>query len=103
MAILQELEKEFSTRAMERHGVVLMRPAGAMEYVARCAEHSIEVLGIDGFRVDGDQIQPLMEHSIDLSLSPRPTSEQIGSHEQAVEFLKAHGGSDLWFEIVVDA
>lgn len=99
MAVFQDVERQFAERAIDRHGLKLLRPAGAAEYVARCAEHGIEVLGIDGFRVDGDSIQPLMEHSIDLSLSPTPRGHQ----REAADFLAARLGSDLWLEVMVES
>ena len=69
---------------------------------ARCAQHAIEVLGIDAFRVEGDRIQPLMEHSIDFSLSSPPAGRRNGCHDEAIKFLLGRGGSDIWFEVVVD-
>lgn len=60
MAVIQGLENEFADRVIDRRGLKLFRPADAAEYVARCAEHGIEVLGIDGFRVSGESIQPLI-------------------------------------------
>ena len=98
MAVFQDVERQFAERAIDRHGLKLLRPADAAEYVARCGEHGIEVLGIDGFRVDGDSVQPLMDDSIDLSISP-----EVGSHyRKAADFLAARSHSDLWFEVVVD-
>lgn len=95
---VQDLEREFAERAVDRHGIKLLRPADAAEYVARCGEQGIEVLGIDGFRLDGDKIQPLMEHSIGLSVSPSPGK----SHQKAADFLMARIDSGLWFEVLVD-
>lgn len=96
--VFQNTENPFADRAIDRHGVKLLRPADAAQYVARCAEHGIEVLGIDGFRVDGYDLQPLMEHSIDLSLS----SAQGDHRAEAADFLSGRIDSDLWFEVVVD-
>lgn len=83
MAVIQELEKQFADRAVNRHGLKLFRPADAAAFVARCAENGIEVLGMDGFRLDGDSIQPLMEHSVDFSLSSAPGEH----HRDAADFL----------------
>lgn len=96
---VQDLEREFADRAIGRHGIMLLRPADAAEYVARCAEHGIDVLGIDGFRLDGDSIQPLMEHSIDLSSAPATGNP----NHMAGNFLATRIDSGLWFEVVIDA
>src|SRR5487761_1259104 len=98
MAVFQDVERQFAERAIDRHGLKLLRPADAGEYVTRCTEHGIQVLGIDGFRVEGDGVQPLMEHSIDLGMS----STRGGHHLQAVDFLASRLNSDLWFEVVVE-
>lgn len=98
MAVFADLEKQFADRGIERHGLKLLRPADAAEYVARCRVHGIEVLGIDGFRIDGVSIEPTMEHSVDLSLSSTPG----GHHEEAADFLASRLNSDLWFEVVVE-
>jgi hypothetical protein len=98
MAAIQNLEKQFADRAINRHGLKLLRPADAAEYVARCAEHGIEVLGIDGFRVDSESIQPMLEHSVDFSLLP----SQGRHHLEATDFLTARLNLDLWFEVVVE-
>lgn len=98
MAVIQDLENEFADRVIDRGGLKLFRPADAAEYVARCAEHGIEVLGIDGFRLSGESIQPLMEHSVDLSLLATPG----GHHYEATVFLTTRLNSGLRFEIVVE-
>jgi hypothetical protein len=98
VAVFADLEKQFADRGIERHGIKLLRPADAAEYVARCGEHGIEVLGIDGFRVDGVSVQPLMEDSIDLTLRP----SRGALNEEATDFLASRLNSDLWFEVVVE-
>ena len=98
MAVIQDLEKQFADRVIERHGLKLLRPADAAEYVARCSKHGIEVLGIDAFRVDGVSIQPMMEHSVDLSLSSAAGSH----HQEAANFLESRLDSNLWFVVVVE-
>lgn len=95
---IHDLELEFAQRSIERHGLKLLRPADAAAYVARFREHGIEVLGIDGFRIDGDRIQPLMDHSADFSLS----SARGGHHEEAADFLASRLDSGIWFEVVVE-
>lgn len=97
MTAIPDLKEQFAGRAVNRHGLTLFRPADPAQFVARCAENGIEVLGIDGFRVDGDTIQPLMEHSVDLSLSSTPG----GHHQDAADFLALRLDSDLWFELVL--
>lgn len=75
--VFQDIENQFADRAVNRHGLTLFRPTDAAAFVARCAENGIKVLGIDGFRIDGDSIQPLMEHSVDLSLSSTTGGQRL--------------------------
>lgn len=100
MSVFQDVEKQFAERAVVRHGIMLLRPADAVECVKRCAEHGIEVLGIDGFLVDDEIIQPLMEHSVDLTL--RPAGAQQYHHQEATDFLKSRLGSEFWFEVIAE-
>ncbi|HET6881515.1 MAG TPA: hypothetical protein VFI31_15235 [Pirellulales bacterium] len=95
---VRDVEQEFADRGIERHGIKLLRPADARAFLARCRQHGIEVLGIDGFRVDGDSIQPLVEHSIDLTLR----SSRGAPIEEATDFLASRLGTDFWFEVVVE-
>lgn len=99
MAVSQDLSKEFAPRAIERHGLILLQSADAAQYVERCAEHGVAVLGIDAFLVTDDGVQPLMEHSIDFSAS-HPPIENETVYQKAIDLLKARDHLNLWFEIV---
>jgi hypothetical protein len=99
MAVSQDLSKEFAPRAMERHGLMLLRSADAVQFVERCADRGITVFGIDAFLVTDDHVQPLMEHSIDFSVSHPPVDNDT-IYQKAADFLKARDHLELWFEIV---
>ena len=75
-------------------GDFLLRPADAIQFVRACQEQGIAVLGIEGFKIFDQQIQPFQEHSLDF--------EGIieTSHETTVRFLEKRKDTSLWFEIV---
>lgn len=98
MTVLQDVKKEFADRTLDRHGIRLLRASDAAEYVSRCAEHGIDILGIDGFLVNDDKLQPMMEHSLDLTILGPPG----GADRKAMSFLQRYLDSELWFEVVVE-
>ena len=103
MPVSEDLSKEFAPRAMERHGLMLLRSADAAQYVERCAELGVAVLGIDAFLVTDDGMRPLMEHSVDFSVSHPPIDKDSVVYQKAIDFLQARDHLDLWFEIVAGA
>ena len=90
---IHDLDLQFAEHSTERHGLELLRPADAAAYISRCREHGIEVLDVDGFRLDGDSIQPLMEHSVDFTVPPT-----CGAHyDEAADYLASRPGrKSLW-------
>ena len=74
----------------------MLRPVDAMQFVNTCKEQGIAVLGIEGFQIFGEKIQPFQEHSIDF--------EGVIEHSQeaTVKFLAERKDTGLWFEIVTE-
>jgi hypothetical protein len=91
---LTQLEKLFEDLALIRGGVFLLRPADAMRFVKTCKERGIAVLGVEGFKVFGEKIQPFQEHSIEFADMTK------GSHEATLQFLQERKDTGLWFEVV---
>ena len=94
---LPDVEEAFRSRARIVGGVVLLKPADAIELVASCKEKGIAVFGAEGFYIIGDKIQPSMAHSFSLSDSVQDC------HETTIAFLESHRRGDLWFEVMIDA
>ena len=91
---LTHIEKSFEKRALIRGGVFLLKPDDAIQFVKACQEQGIAVLGIEGFKIFGQHIQPFQEHSLDF--------EEVieDSHETTMKFLEDRKDTGLWFEIV---
>ena len=66
----------------------------AIQFVKTCKEQGIVVLGIEGFKIFGQHIQPFQEHSLDFE------NDIKDSHETTVKFLEDRKDTELWFEIV---
>jgi len=101
---MNKVENEFIEK-----GAVIMRPSGkwfvmskenSMEFVEACKKESIGILGIDGFYLVEQGIQPSMENSIDFSDWNYKGSKD--SHYEAIKFLRERD-EDLYFEIVCNS
>jgi hypothetical protein len=93
---MEPIEQEFAAKGVIRGGELLLKPKDALDMVRRCHEEDIEVLGLDGFKVTEQTIQPVMEQSIDLSF-PRSSD----SWRRAESFLATRLDSDLYFEVAI--
>lgn len=99
---MNKIEQEFVKK-----GLVEMRQNGewfvlskenAKAFVKACKEASILILGVDGFYLMGEKIQPSMENSIDFTSSSY-TKASKDNFAEAVDFLNGRSDS-LYFEIV---
>jgi len=93
---LTHIEKSFEKRALIKGGVFLLRPDDAIQFVKACKEQGISVLGIEGFKIFGQHIQPFQKHSLDFD------DVIEDSHETIIKFLEEREDTELWFEIVSD-
>jgi len=91
------LDEALRGKALKRRNILLVRPRDAIELVHLARELHVPVLGIDGFHLLTEGIQPDLEHSIDLSLRPPPGSN---TWSRAEEFLRARVDLDMYFEFV---
>jgi hypothetical protein len=96
-----KIEAEFASRAIVRGGLYLLRPLNAVQFVHRCREESIEILGIDGFKITETTTQPLMEQSVDFSSSNSLSPVGTNTWDQAIAFLIERKELDLFFEVVI--
>jgi len=100
---IEQIEAEFGGKGIKRGELLLLPSEVAIELVHRCKEENLKILGIDGFFINDDITQPLMEHSIDLtneSIEKRLTL--FDSYKIAEIFLNKRIDSTLFFEIIID-
>lgn len=95
----EDLQREFTRRAVERGGILMLAPADACALVERARRERIPVLGIDGFRLGSESTQPDLAHSIDFSSAPF----RADPWSAAAAFLEERIQSGLHFEVVLAA
>src|SRR4051812_32120499 len=93
---LNAFEKKFETAGRLIGSVFVLRPADALQFVSTCERAGAPILGVEGFRMLGDKIQPDQEHGFDLE------GRTEGSHDFARQFIAQRLYTDLWFEVVAD-
>jgi hypothetical protein len=89
------LKRKFCADGKQIGGVFVLPCNIAIEAIKYSRAKGVPILGVDGFILKGDSIQPIMEHSIDLSYV-------IYGYEKAIEFLKERKESGLFFEVTVN-
>ncbi|WP_417382159.1 hypothetical protein [Gimesia sp.] len=93
------IQDEFLINSVIKGFPPILNPEDAISLVRFCREQKVKVLGIDGFHVYGQSIQPDMTESIEFSSNLRMDSDCWCAAEQ---FLTARINRGLFFEIVVD-
>ncbi len=95
------LQDEFAGKGVLRGGELMLRPKDAIAFVSRCRESGATVLGVDGFRLSKQTIQPVIEQSVDLSRL-EDMNDRDRCWDRAERFLSERLTSDLFFKVVVD-
>jgi hypothetical protein len=91
--ILTVIQQQFASVASVRGSVFLLSASDALRYVHECERHGVDILGVEGFKVFGEKIQPFQEHSFDLY------GQKTNSHAIANAFIEQRVNSDIWFEV----
>jgi hypothetical protein len=99
---LNKIEEQFSNRFLRHGGVLLLSKSDAMEMVLTCITQGVRVLGIDGFWLRGDMIQPSLENSVDFSSRELQASYLDPAFRDPIEFLKTRD-DHMMFEVVCDS
>jgi hypothetical protein len=96
---MNTFERNFIDRgkAKERNGIILISKFDALDLVRQCKQDSIEILGIDGFYLKGDSIQPSLENSIDFSSGSQVSDTDV--YNQSLDFISKRE-NELFFEII---
>ena len=63
------IEESFKEKAIIRNNMMLLSKENALAFIQACKGHNITILGIDGFYLYDDKIQPSMENSVDFTSS----------------------------------
>jgi hypothetical protein len=93
------LEREFRSRsAVPSQSLLLLSRADAVALVDRAAEEGVPILGIDGFRVAGQSIEPDLDETADYSTA---VAEGHGCWEDAEAFLRSRSDTGLVFELTL--
>ncbi len=100
---LTQLEKKFLNKGILRYGILILTPLVAQDFIIEANNNSYKILGIDGFFMFGDKIQPSMEFSTDYS-------EDLDNvaFKKALEFIEQNknikdaNGNQLYFEVTVE-
>jgi hypothetical protein len=90
---LTNIEKQFANEALIRGGVFLLSATDALRFVDACEQKGEDILGVEGFKVFGEKIQPFQEHSFDLY------GKKENTHAITKEFIRQRINSDIWFEV----
>jgi len=92
---------QFASRFLRHGGVLLLSQADAIDMVHACIAENIRVLGIDGFWIRGDMIQPSLENSVDFSSPELQASYLDPAFRDPIQFLKTRDNR-MMFEVVCD-
>jgi hypothetical protein len=90
-----ELLTRFESRARRSGRMLLFDPETASELVTAAQAAGVRVLGVDGFRVSADGIQPLQEMELDVEDSPTP-------YDATRTFLSRVTAPGYMFEVALD-
>lgn len=98
---MNKIEEMFQDRAIVRHkGLIVYKKKDAIDFVRACESNNVKILGIDGFFISKNKIQPSIEHSIDFS--SLFTKKYANEYHISIEFLQSRS-DDMFFEIVCES
>lgn len=93
---MQDLEQSFAVRGIRRGGVLMFAAPSALAFIEAARQQQTPVLGVDSFVVTDTSTQPLMEHTLDLSVGGLPTD----TWSEARRFVNERRDLGFMFEIV---
>ena len=94
-----QIERAFAPRSVKNSDeLLLFRSADAIELVNQAADEGVPIIGIEGFIVTSTGTRSPAEHIADYSAL---VAQGHGCWEEAEQFIRQRGDSDLVFEIVL--
>lgn len=94
---MNKVENIFKEKAITRYGITLYSKEDTLDYILKCKDFGIIILGIDAFIISDIATEPSLENSIDYST----TIISGNIYEKAIEFVSKRN-EDLYFEIVCE-
>lgn len=100
---LKPIEMKFLRRGILSYGILILTTEVAKSFIEEANANRCRILGLDGFFLFGDRIQPSLEYSTDYSKD----SEDV-AFQKALEFIelnkniKDDKGNKLFFEVTVE-
>ncbi len=90
---LTSMQKQFEHVGLIRGSIFLLSASDTLRFVDECERNGVDLLGVEGFKLFGDKIQPFQEHSFDLN------GKKEKNHALVKEFIRQRVNSDIWFEV----
>jgi hypothetical protein len=90
-----ELLAQFESRGRKFGRILILDAQAASELVTAAEAADVRVLGVDGFVVSAEGMQPVQEMELDVEGSPNP-------YEATRVFLSGFADPDLMFEVALD-
>jgi hypothetical protein len=91
-----KIDSFIKDNAFQKGGVSLLSKNNSILLIRICAEENVKILGIDGFLLIQDKIQPSLENSIDFTAS---YAKKDNIYEQALNFVNPIDDK-YYFEVV---
>jgi len=95
--IMHDLEQSFLARGIKRGGVLMFDAPNTVAFIEAARQQQVPILGIDSFIVTETITQPVMEHTLDLSVGALP----IDTWTAAQRFVRERHNLGLMFEVVL--
>jgi hypothetical protein len=90
---MNDFIEKYREFGISRHGIVIFTPDIALEIIDEAERCRVPIIGVDAFVLYLKSIQPVMEHSVDLS------SAQDGAWDQARSLIQRYRNSEFLFEL----
>ena len=97
----EQLEKEFESKAVIRGRTLWFYPLDAIDFVLRCRNEGVRIIGLDAALVTESVTQPFSEQSFDFSEYDKPKQPGV-IYDLAERHLRERTSSGLMFEVVIE-
>jgi len=94
------VENKFKDIAIIRNGIMLFSKVNSILIIKKCKEANILILGLDGFTLFDNKIQPNIEYSIDFSATNYLRIEE-DFYLDAINFIISKS-DNIYYEIICD-
>ncbi len=99
MGLVEDVARRRELTVRETGGLALVSAADAEEFLAGCRQARIVVLGIEGFRFQGEAVVPDMDAIADFAMSKVPSL--AASIEGARRFVRTAVRPGMWLDFTL--